>query len=147
RIIEIPPIGGNDVPAQATRKREIINKISIRSNQQNPIKRWNLVANDDFQIAVYRFFRSKGYFYERREKEWSHRSRELRSSGIFRGPNIKYLAQIIAAFHWDNSKLGPAAARSNVAELFRGSTYEAIRKTPLETIYQIFILDGLVFTA
>ena len=110
RIIEIPPVAGTDVPAQVTRKREVVNKISIRSNQQNPIKRWNLVANDEFQVAIYRFFRAKGYFYERREKEWSYRSRELRSSGIARGPSIKWLAQLVAAFHWNNSKLGPAAA-------------------------------------
>lgn len=71
RIIEIPPIAGSDLPEQVAKKREIVNKISIRSNQQNAIKRWNLLANDDFQIAVYRFFRAKGLFYERRDKEWA----------------------------------------------------------------------------
>src|SRR5207249_2334847 len=134
-------------PAQVARKREVVNKISIRSNQQNPIKCWNLVANDQFQISVYRFFRSRGYFYERREKEWSYRSRELRSAGIVKGPNIKFLAQLIAAFHWDNSKLGPVTARSNVAELFSGGTYEGIRTTPLETVCQVFLLNGLIYEA
>src|SRR5207245_8479435 len=49
RIIEVPPGNSHDLPIHLEKRKEIIHKISIRSNQQNPIKRWNLVANDDFQ--------------------------------------------------------------------------------------------------
>jgi hypothetical protein len=43
-----------DAPAQAQQKKEVINRISIRSNQQNPIKAWNLRANDNFQMDIAR---------------------------------------------------------------------------------------------
>jgi hypothetical protein len=45
RIIKVPPPSPSDLPTQAEQRKEIIRKISIRSNRQNPIKKWNLVSN------------------------------------------------------------------------------------------------------
>src|SRR6266571_2622931 len=43
RIIQIPLPPGEDLPVLAQRRKDVINKIAIRSNQQNPIKSWDLV--------------------------------------------------------------------------------------------------------
>lgn len=140
RIIEIPPVTGNDLPVQITRRKDIINKIARRTNEQNPIKKWNLVANDDFQLDLYRFFRRNSLFYERREKEWNRRSRQLRGVGITRGPTLKHLTQLIAAFYWEDTRLGPANAKRRVSDLFDGKTYELIQRTTPELGYQIYLV-------
>ncbi len=138
RIVEIPPISGDEIAEQIQSRRDILNKISVRSNRQNPIKKWDLVSNDDFQLEVYRFFRRRGWFYERRIREWRQRSRELRSVGIKHGPDIKTLTQYIVSYYWNKSKLGPAFAKANAGELFEGDVYEQVQKTPAEIVYQIF---------
>jgi hypothetical protein len=144
RIIRIPPPSGERVRKEIAFKKDIINKISIRSNQQNPIKQWNLVSGDDFQLQLYRYFRRKGLFYERREKEWNHRSRKLRSIGISRGPQIRRMAQLIASYRWNDKKLGPANARLSVAKLFQGTAYDSIRKTSEESAYKIYLVSLIV---
>jgi hypothetical protein len=142
RIIEIPPITQSDMPGQRRQKKQIVDKISLRSNQQNPIKIWNLVANDDYQLEIFRFFRNKGLYYERREKEYSQRSRELRSIQISRGPSLKGLTQIIACYLWKNKKLGPAIAR-NLSKIFDTSVYDIVREVKPELAYQLFLLNEL----
>lgn len=144
RIIQIPPITSSDLPKQIEQKKSIINKISVRSNQQNPIKKWNLVATDDFQLGLFRFFKHRGLFYERREKEWQDRSRELKSVGIGQGPTIKKLTQLIASYHWRSSKLGPGNAKLKASGLFTESAYEEISKTPVELVYQIYLMSDMV---
>jgi len=140
RIIEIPPIEGDDLPKQIEARKDVLNKISIRSNRQNPIKKWDLVSSDDFQLELYRYFRRKGFFYERRDREWSQRSRELKSVGIERGPGIKSMTQLIASFYWDNKKLGPAIAKHSLGELFEEEAYDFIHHTPPELAYQIYVV-------
>src|SRR5206468_534472 len=79
RIIEIP------APRNATevqKRRQIIDKIAVRSNQQTPIKRWNLVSNDEYQLELFRYFRRKNLFYERRVKEWTQRRTHLKNVGV-----------------------------------------------------------------
>ena len=141
RIIEIPPLKGSNLPEQILRRKDVISKIAVRSNQQNPIKKWDLVSNDDFQLELYRHFRHKGFFYERRDGEWQQRSRELKSVGIRRGPNIKYLTQLIASYYWNRKGLGPATAKHSLGELFEGNAYNIIRQTPPELAYQLFLVD------
>jgi hypothetical protein len=144
RIIEVPPPSTEDLPSQIQRRKEIIHKISIRSNRQNPIKKWNLVANDDFQQELAREFRKKDLFYERRDKEWQYRKAELRSLGVQRGPNIRSLAQLIASFYFDKKLLGPANAKSAVGELFEEKPYDLIREASPEICYQVFLLADIV---
>jgi hypothetical protein len=138
RVIEIEPPYGDAIDEKARRRKEVVNKIAVRSNQQNPIKAWDLASNDDFQLELFRFFRSKGFFYERRDREWNQRSRELRSVNIAYGNNIKRLSQLIAGYLWP--KLGPAVAKK-VKELFDGAAYEQIRETTPELAFQIHLLD------
>jgi hypothetical protein len=141
RVIEIEPPYGDSLDLKIQKRKEIIGKIAVRSNQQNPIKSWDLASNDDFQLELFRFFRSKGLFYERRDREWRQRSRELRSVGIKYGISIKWLTQLISSFYWSKQRLGPAVAK-NVAELFEGELYDGIRETPAELAFQLYLLDA-----
>jgi hypothetical protein len=138
RIIEIPPFKGEDIDEQVEKRRDTLNKISVRSNRQNPIKKWDLVSNDDFQLAVYRLFRLRGWFYERRVREWRQRSRELKSVGIRHAVNIKNLTQYIVSYYWNKPKMGPATAKRETGDLFEREIYEQVQKTPREVVYQIF---------
>jgi hypothetical protein len=144
RIIEVPPLDPDDFSAQAAKKRDVIDKISIRSNRQNPIKPWNLVSTDDFQHDLARFFRKKRLYYERRDKEWAYRKTELKSLGISRGPDIKWLAQLISSYQWDNKLLGPVPAKARLGELFEGRSYDLIKKTKPELAYQLYLLGQVL---
>lgn len=144
RIIEIPPVTGDDPKQQIRNKKDIINKISIRSNLQNPIKKWNLAAHDDFQLSLSRFFRREKIFYERREKEWNRRSRDLTNVGIKRGPKITKLIQIISCYYFNDKNLGPANARLSVSELFFGNAYEKIKKTSEEVVYNLYLFSQVL---
>jgi hypothetical protein len=62
RIIEIPPIKGDDIAEQIEKKRDTLNKISVRSNRQNPIKKWDLVSNDDFRPMTISNWKFTGSF-------------------------------------------------------------------------------------
>jgi AIPR protein len=99
RIIQVRPPSPADFSNEAAKRREIIEKISIRSNLQNPIKKWNLISNDDYQHSLARYFRKNKLYYERRDGEWAQRRTELKSVGIRRGPNIRELMQLIASYH------------------------------------------------
>ncbi len=140
RVIEIEPPRGDALDEKIRRRKEVIGKIAVRSNQQNPIKSWDLASNDDFQLELFRFFRNKGFFYERRDREWKQRSRELRSVGIKYGTSIKWHTQLISCFHWSKARLGPAVAK-NVGDLFEGEIYDSIRETLPELVFQLFLLD------
>jgi AIPR protein len=132
RIIEVPAGGTTDLPAQVEKRKDIIHKISIRSNLQNPIRRWNLVSNDDFQNELARYFWDKHLYYERRQGEWGQRKFQLTSVGIRRGPDLRWLTQLIAADHYDRKKLGPAQAQGKLNELFEEEPYSVIRNTTPE---------------
>jgi len=144
RIIEIPPLSEKDIPSQIEKKKDIINKISLRSNQQNPIKLWNLVANDDFQLELFRYFRRKNFFFERRTKEYASRSREFKNLGLKKGPTLQLMCQLISAYYWKDKKLGPAVAR-NLSKLFNNESYNIIKKTKPEVAYQLFLLDQILY--
>ena len=140
RVIETEPPRGDALEEKIQQRKEVIGKIAVRSNQQNPIKSWDLASNDDFQLELFRFFRNKGFFYERRDREWRQRSRELRSVGIQYGASIKWHTQLISSFYWSKPRLGPAVAK-NVADLFEGEIYDIIRETPAELAFQLYLLD------
>lgn len=144
RIIATPPTKGTDLPQQIRRRKEVISKIAVRSNQQNPIKKWDLVSNDDFQLELYRHFRRLGFFYERRNGEWQQRSSELKAVEIIKGPNIKHLTQLIASYYWNKKGLGPAVAKHSLGDLFEGTAYELVRQSPPELAYQIFLVGDCV---
>src|SRR3989338_1136557 len=141
RIIEIPPDGGSDL---RLKRREIIHKISVRSNMQNPIKRWNLVSNDDYQNELSQFFWKKKLYYERRQNEWKIRKDYLKSIGISQGPEIRKLTQLMASYHYDCKDLGSANAQGQLNELFDEEPYSIIRDTSPEIAYRLFLLGQIM---
>ena len=146
KVIQLPVLkkSEEDFPEEVKKRKEIIAKIAMRTNHNNKIVPWDLVANDDFQQELARYFRTKGLFYERRRKEWNVRADELKAVGVFRGPEIKEMAQLIASFNWNNKLLGPARAYSKAAELFVGKPYEALTKTNAVLAYQLHFLDKII---
>src|SRR6266550_711153 len=137
RIIQIPAPHN---AAEVEKRREIIDKIAVRSNQQNPIKRWNLVSNDEYQLDLFRYFRRKNLFYERRVNEWKHRRTYLKNLGVQHGPEIRWLAQAIASFHPQTKGLGPAAAQSGVTKLFEDPAYSHLCQVPPMRAYQHYLV-------
>ncbi len=98
------------------------------------------MANDDFQNDLSRYFWGKKLYYERRQHEWKYRKLELASVGISRGPDIRWMTQLIAAYHYDSKKLGPAAAHGRLNDLFEEDAYGIIRSTPSNLAYQLYVL-------
>jgi|SRR5579859_100498 len=144
RIIEVPPISASDLSKQSQERKELVRKISIRSNLQNPIKKWNLVSNDDYQQSLARYFRKKRLFYERRSKEWNFRRSELKSRGIRKGPELKWLTQLMASCYWNQKQLGPAISKSKVSDLFEEKPYELICRISTEEAFQIYLLNEII---
>jgi hypothetical protein len=144
RIIEVPPGGVHDLPLQVERRKQIIHKISIRSNLQNPIRRWNLVANDDFQNDLARYFWDKRLYYERRQNEWKNRKLELTSVGIKRGPDIRWMTQLVGSYYHDRQGLGPAVAHGKLNSLFEEDAYALIRNTSPVMAYQLYLLGEMI---
>jgi hypothetical protein len=145
RIIEVPRMGQRDLSKQVERRKDIIHKISIRSNQQNQIKRWNLVSNDDFQNELARYFWQKRLYYERRQNEWKQRNLELLSIGIQQGPDLRWMTQLIASYHYDVRKLGPANAKGRLNQLFDEDEYAIIRNTQDRLAYQLYLLGCITW--
>ena len=145
RIIKVGKMNPDTIDDDAIKRKEIIHKISIRSNLQNPIKKWNLVANDDFQNSLKRYFRSKNLFYETRKGEWKARKLELKQVNIKNGPFITRLTQLIASFYYNDKDLGPALAYGKLNELFdEDNKYDKITKIQVNDVYKIFLLGEII---
>jgi hypothetical protein len=144
RIVEVPPTDSDELSQQALDRKELIRDISIRSNLQNPIKKWNLVSNDDYQQALAKYFLRRNLYYERRSKEWNQRRIELRSRGIKKGPTLKLLTQLIASANWNTKHLGPAISKSKVSDLFEEKPYEKISRVAPQEAFQIYLLNNVL---
>jgi hypothetical protein len=145
RIIEIPLLEQCDVSRLAEKRRDIIHKISIRSNMQNPIRRWNLVSNDDFQNELAKYFWNKGYYYERRQYEWQHRKLELQSIGLKRGIDIREMTQLISSYLYDRNMFGPAIAQGQLNVLFDEDRYDDIRQVKYELAFNLSLLGKIIW--
>jgi len=144
RVIEVPTATKDDLPRQVEKRKEVIHKISIRSNLQNPIKQWNLVATDDFQNELSQYFWGKKLYYERRQNEWRSRKFELSSLRITKGPDIRWMTQLIASFNYNKKRLGPAVAKGALNELFEEEPYAIIRNTSPAVAYQLYLLAQIM---
>ncbi|HQQ47770.1 MAG TPA: AIPR family protein, partial [Acidobacteriota bacterium] len=145
RIIEIPSEDAGDITKLRARRRDIIHKISIRSNMQNPVKMWNLVSNDDYQNELSQHFWKKKLYYERRQNEWKIRRDDLKSIGISQGPEIRRLTQLIASYYYEKPVLGPANAQGQLNSLFDEDAYSIIRNTQPELAYRIWLLAEIIY--
>lgn len=137
RIIEV---GGKRTGTDWTEKKLLSNKIARRANEQNPIKKWDLVANDDYQLELFRMFRARSIFYDRRVGEYRKKTRRMKSFSMRRGPSIKSLTQLLASFKYNDDFLGPANAKLSVSTLFDRENYDEIEGTNPEVVYQLALL-------
>jgi hypothetical protein len=152
RIIQVPPPARSDFTSGAQKRRDIIEKIAMRTNFQNPIRKWNLISNDTYQHELARFFRKKKLYYERRDDEWTERLTELKAAGIQRGPHIKPMLQLIASYYWNRKRLGPVVAKRGFEQIFEEARkrkgeitgYEIIKVTSPELVYQIYLLGEIL---
>jgi hypothetical protein len=143
RIIEIPPETRGDLSSEISKRKEIIHKISLRTNMQNPIKRWNLVSNDDFNNSISQYFWQKGLYYERRQNEWKMRRTQLQNERIKKGPSLTMMTKIIAAYFYNEKYLGPANAQGRLLSLFEENAYKKIRELTPSHVYQLYLLYQL----
>jgi hypothetical protein len=139
RIIQTPQIS-NDINDNIQKRKDIIHKISIRTNMQNPIKRWDLVANDDFQNSIAEFFLKRRLFYERRQKEWKTRKEYFKEIKIKYGINIKELMQLMACYYYESKYHGPAIAQGNLGYLFDEAAYTKICTIAPFLAFQLYSL-------
>jgi len=144
KIIEISDNLDKDKMKARERRKEIIRKISIRSNMQNAVKKWNLVANDDFQNEVAQMFWNKRLYYERRQNEWKLKKENLRSINISQGPSLQWMMQLLSCYHFAEPNLGPHISQASLNKIFDEDPYSTIQKTDLETIYQLYLLGEII---
>jgi hypothetical protein len=145
RIIQIQTNGSGNFEDDKRLKIDIVNKIAIRSNLQNPIYKWNLAANDEYQNVLKKYFNQKKLFYETRKKEWDNKKSYLKSNGYERGPFMPKLMQVLASYYYKEKNLGPANAKGQLNELFDlNKAYLKITSTIPEIVYQIYLFDELI---
>ena len=65
------------------------------------------------------------------------------SVGIRRGPDIRWITQLIGSYHHDRKKLGPAVAQGSLNSLFEEEAYATIRTTPPAMAYQFYLLGEI----
>jgi hypothetical protein len=139
KIIEIPRPNPKNFAKDVAARKDIINKIALRTNRQNFIRKFDLAANDEKQQDIARYFRKHKLYYERRQKEWETRKIDLQSVGVVRGPSLKKLMQLGAAYLWKS--IGPAKARSSVNGLFDVENYGALTDISPEVFYRMYLLQ------
>ncbi len=138
KIVSIPALSQKEWGEKVAERKEIIKKIAMRTNRQNTIKLADLVANDDVQQEISMFFRRKGYYYERRQREWLVRKVDLQAAGIDKGPRLKNLMQICASYLWNS--VGPAKARSSVQKLFGNDIYPHLTDVSPHVLYYLWLI-------
>ncbi len=102
--------------------KKFVNDVIFRMNQQNPMKAYNLRANDPVQVSIASGFARYKVFYERREAEWKSLRRTHGNQG-YRRLRSRDLAQILAACH---PSYGPMAAKRKIEMLFEEPVYDDI---------------------
>jgi hypothetical protein len=145
KIIEVSPPREAHFKEDIAKRKEVINKIALRTNRQNTIQKSDLVANDEKQHEIAAFFLKNGLYYERRKREWNRRKIELQSVGIDKGPTLRYLTQLGASYFWET--IGPAKARSGVKSLFDEDIYQKITSLSPETFYRLTLLQSFLLQA
>lgn len=142
KIIEIQPPRDDFFDKDINKRKEIINKISLRTNRQNSILRSDLVANDEVHHQIALYFHRKNYYYERRRNEWKIRKMDLQSVGIDKGPTLQNLIQLGACYFADT--IGPAKARSGVKHLFDEPHYSKIITLKPNMFYTLFQIHKMI---
>jgi hypothetical protein len=142
KIIQIPT-AANDIRFDIQKRKDIILKISLRTNSQNPIKRWDLVSNDDFQNSIFEYFFKRKIYYERRRNEWKTRREHFKEIKISYGIDTKQMMQLLSCYHFKSKDHGPAVAQGNLGSLFNEESYYKLSATKPLIAYQLYLLYGI----
>jgi hypothetical protein len=142
RLLSIPKSHSESFSDYVDKKKKLIDVISTRTNLQNPIKKFDLVANDDFQYETARYFRQYRIFYERRRNEWKTRRHELKAiGGYFNYVSMPYVMQLLACTYYSKFNLGPAVAKRQASLLFDKDRYDTLCKTRIEKVFSLYCVD------
>ena len=144
-MVRIHSFSSNNKNSIDDTKRDFIDKISIRSNLQNPIKRSDLCANDDFQYGISRYFKQYGVFYERRRKEWNMKKIEFKSNGYNEHISSTLMMQLLSCIYYKKSNLGPAIAKREAGALFEDDRYNTLKNTDVGKAYTIYCLHRALY--
>ena len=139
-MVRIHSFSSNDRNSIDDTKRDFINKVSISSNLQNPIKRSDLCANDDFQYDISRYFKQYKVFYERRRKEWNMKKIEFKANGYNEHISSTLMIQLLSCIYYKKSNLGPAIAKREAGALFEEDRYKTLKNTEVDIVYRIWCL-------
>jgi hypothetical protein len=145
KIVEIPRARQDQFAEDTKFRKEAIAIISERTNLQNSVTKAELRSNEDRQHEIGRAFRRHQLYYERRRNEWKLRKLKLQAVRVSRGPQLKALVQMGAAYLW--RQIGPAKARSSVKRLFDDAIYEAIMDISPDKFVKIYSTQLLMESA
>ena len=106
------------VPEGKPERQSLVSNLIERSNSQNPIRPWELRANDETQVQLEGAFARQGLYYERKSRAW-RQSPSLRQRFSDRVEMVR-LAQVLAV-----CEIGPQAA-TKVADIFSGGNYSRV---------------------
>lgn len=140
RVIKVSRVVGSESAVTLRGRRELIAKISTRSNVQNPIKKWNLIANDDYQQELARLFRGNQLFYQRRVGDWKKQRLGLREAGVREGPLVTTMMQVLASANLRHAELGPANAKNRLNSLFNEGAYKKLTSQAPREAFTTYLL-------
>lgn len=126
-------------------QEKFLNKVTINNNRQNPIRPWNLRANDLIQSEFEDLFKEKNIFYERRENEFENLTYdELEEKGISdynKAIEITKFAQTLLAMQgeiYKMSKISEVFENDNFYEnTFKEKYYQDVNPNKLILFYKI----------
>ena len=143
RAIEIPPAVQR---VDGETSQEFINKIILRTNQQNKMLASDLRANDSRQVELEKKFAQHGVFYERRRGDWNLKSRFLTNQALDYS-SIVDLSRVLVSCLSDEEKGGVAVAKKGKDEMFKPGVYESAFDRPFDDILFKFRLSEFVMTS
>lgn len=143
RAVEIPPAV---MMVDGETSQDFINKIILRTNQQNRMLAPDLRANDTIQVELERRFAQHGVFYERRRGDWQLRSRLLANQALGYS-SIVDLARVLVSCLSDRERGGVAVAKKGKDEMFKPGVYEAAFDRSFDDTFFKYNLSEFVYSS
>lgn len=105
--------------------------IILATNNQTPINTSDLMANNEIQKNIEEYFKSKGYFYERRDNFYSRKSDIEKNKVIQKSQLAQYCMTVL--------QKSPSIARNNPKTILYKHTYEDIfnKETNVDIYFKI----------
>ena len=112
--------------------------IILATNNQTPINTSDLIANNEIQKNIEEYFKSKGYFYERRDNFYSRKSDIEQNKVIQKSQLAQYCMTVL--------QKSPSIARNNPKTILYKHTYEDIfnKEINVDIYFKICLLYGKI---